>query len=67
MAQTKLDSLKPGEYTGSKILNKVTLKSIIDGMKTLLQVLRYDMKVSIEENNEIPTVIRIEITIKNLR
>ncbi len=67
MANSKFESAMPFEYVESKTVNNVNLKSIIAGMKTLLKVFRYDMKISIEENNEIPSNIRIEINIKNIR
>lgn len=67
MAQAKLGDTDPDEVLQAMKIDKVTLKSIIDSMRSLLKPFRNNMSIKLEETNGILEVIRIEIEIKNLR
>ena len=67
MAQAKLGDTDPEEVLHAMKIDKVTLKSIIDGIRGLLKPFRSNMSIKLEETNGILEIIRIEIEIKNLR
>jgi hypothetical protein len=67
VVQAKLIQTNPEQVTSEANIGTVILKSIVDGMKSLLKPFRHDFSYTLTEDNGILTSIRFEIKIINLK